>query len=361
MLGGVDTLDPLLLPRGAALPMELLAVAWLLRGRSVAAFALVGAAVCVHAPSAAACAAGMAVAVAPQRDATRSARQTGAFVAAASPVVIGWIVVGGPSAPIVDDAWAVVLDRRLAHHLDPAVWPVHDLAVTAAFGGLGLLTARLAAVRWFLAGCALYGVAGVALGRAGSALALQLEPAQVARLVVLVGAVTAASRVRLDLSRWWLLGAVAMALAVGRWSPDGDRAHFRPGGPDGPEQALARQIAQLDPDSLIVVPAHRFAEVRVLGQRPVFVTWKDGGEALFDRSRALEWKRRIEASCACRPLDEPLEAGLGPGERGAEIRRRIGDGTWAASRDELIAVARREGATHLVVEITDGFELIDVR
>ncbi len=53
--------------------------------------------------------------------------------------------------------------------------------------------------------------------------------------------------------------------------------------------------AEVPPGALVAVPPHALPSVRVHGSRPVFVTWKDGGEALFDRDFALEWARRMEA------------------------------------------------------------------
>ncbi|MCP4868071.1 MAG: hypothetical protein GY898_05080 [Proteobacteria bacterium] len=360
VVGGVDTLDPLLLPRGVALPMELLAVSWLLAGRSTAAFALVGAALCVHAPSAVACAAGMAAAAAPERDPRQATRNTGAFLLGASPVVLLWIATGGPSQPIVDELWARLIYLRAGHHLDPAVWPIRDFVVTGVFLAAGFAFARRAEVRWFLVGTVVYGTVGVALGLAGSSLALQLEPAQAARLVVVVGGAAAVARIRRPCNVGVGLACLLAAAAIGRWSPDGDRAHFHPTGSPGPEQELARELANLPVDSLVMVPPHRFDSVRVVARRAIFVTWKDGGEGLFDRSVALEWKRRIEVACACLPLDEPLIADRRPGARGAELRRRMEAGIRAASPEQLIAAARSEGVTHVVFERGDGFEVVPV-
>jgi len=359
-LGGVDTMDPLLLPRGAALPLEVLAVRYLAEGRTTVAFAVAGAAISVHAPSGVACAAGLAAALAASGDRRSLGRGLVAVALGAAPVLVWWISRGGATTGAVDDAWALVLDRRMAHHLDPRVWPPTDVAFTVAVAGAGLIAPRAAAVRGFLVGAIAYGVVGVALGQANVALALQLEPAQAARLVVVVGGVSCAARGSLPATPAGVLALMLAATAIGRWSPDGERAHLRPGGLDGSEQAFARELRGLPEGSVVMVPPHRFADARVHGRRALFVTWKDGGEALFDRERALEWKRRVEVACACRPLDEPLPADLGPGERLAELRARMATGTRAAGRPALVGAARQEGVTHLVVEAGEGFELLAV-
>jgi hypothetical protein len=361
-VGGAPTMDPLLLPRGAALPLELLALRLLLDGRSAAAFGVAGAAVSIHAPSGTACVAAMAAALGAERDPRRLGWAAAAALVGAAPVLVWWGASGAlePEARIVDEAWAIVLDRRLAHHLDPRVWPARDGAITAVFVLAGLAAARTATLRWVIVGGVLYGVGGVALGQAGVAVALQLEPGQAARLLVVFGGLAAASRIPIRLTPRVGLALVLTSAAVGRWPPDGERAHFHPQGHDGEEQAFARTLRDLPLESLVMVPPHRFGDARVHGRRALFVTWKDGGEALFDRGQAMEWKRRIESACACRPLDEPLAPHLGPGGRLAELRRRMADGVGRAGRERLLDIAREERVTHLVVETEHGFELIEV-
>ena len=66
-LGGVSTLDPLLLNRTAALPLEIFSIAALAAGRSPLSFAVLGLAANLHIPSAAALAAAL-TAVHPAQD-----------------------------------------------------------------------------------------------------------------------------------------------------------------------------------------------------------------------------------------------------------------------------------------------------
>ena len=79
------------------------------------------------------------------------------------------------------------------------------------------------------------------------------------------------------------------------------------------------------------------------------MTWKDGGEALFARAVALEWKTRLEAACDCKPLEEALPLDAEPGVRLRILRDRIEEGLHKASPETEAKAARAAGATHLVL------------
>ncbi len=376
--GGAATLDPLLLHRTAALPIELAALLVLLRGRVIAGFALCGLAFTLHAPSAVALGFGMTfghvVLLRMQAEPStkvggRGLREANAalvgppagFVLGASPLLIPWLVTGGPRASLatVDDAWWSVLVARVPHHLVPSTWPVDvwvSFALWLALGGVsalalvrfaegprselrGLIGVALGCVAWAVS------VGGVAGPVARIALGLQLEAWQATRFVVIAAVFVTVAGVDVLRSRGRtrfaaVLAALLVATAAfGR--ADEDR-RFEPRGPEDAEAAIARWAASnTEEGARFLVPPARFGAFRALSVRPAVATWKDGGEATFSRDIALEWRRRIERVCAC-----SIDGGGGlPG-----LRARLHDGWAARTMEGIRQTAVEEGADWIVVE-----------
>ena len=462
-LGGADVLDPLLLNRGVALPLELAALWLFLRGRAPGSFILLGVAAWIHVPSAVALAfaLGLAWGVSSRQQAWRERAIPLLFAAAAAPLLLRWLIAGDAVEGVwrVDPEWRSILEARLAHHLAPGSWPLRGWLAAAswlALGGVGLLRERprrgqLGPLVWVAAGLVGWSLlAGLGAGSLlGVGLGLQLEPWQAWRLVVVLAALAGAGWLAqveaadlpgrasrglvvllfavgqaplgltvlalvalaerssvLAFERWQvpLLGlcvggllaaifgveggpAVAVvllavvlglalptrvgpaeeALSTLRWAPlltillvlwsagrfkadGGELARLLPLGEPTEEAQVAAWLRQnTEQGALVAVPPHRFESERWRARRPFFVTWKDGGEALFDRGVALEWRRRLEVACACRPLEEPLPQTREPGVRLAELRLRIADGLHRAEPAALAEGLAAEGVKILVL------------
>jgi hypothetical protein len=182
-LGGVATLDPLLLPRGAALPFELFALALLAQRRFASCFALLGAAACLHAPSAAGLAVASCCALLLTADRKRPSQflSPALFFITALPVLGLWLLgeEGGALLSQVDAQWLEIIDLRLAHHIDPGSWPLREWALMLALMGAGGLALRrcpalrqeLRFIAGVVGGLILWAtVAGTLLARGGEAL-----------------------------------------------------------------------------------------------------------------------------------------------------------------------------------------------
>ncbi len=349
-LGGANTADPLVLNRTVALPVELFGVLLWLRGRSLWGFALVGLAACIHAPSAAVLAGAMAIA-GTWRGGLAELRGPAVALLLALPVVVPWLL-GGGSVRVVDPAWAAVLDARMSHHLDARSWAASVWLAQGALllaGGVAFRWARPRAGVGAL-GLALIGVGiavGGLLGTLGQlSLALQLEAWQAFRFVSIgcvllaAGALSGLGKRGLGAGTLIVLGLAIQAHPDTRWQPLG---------PGGEQAELGHWMQQHLPETaLIAVPPDSFDELRPLAERAFYVTWKDGGEALFNRDVALEWTRRVEIACACRPFDAPLPAA---GRLGV-LRARMREGSESADPWELARSLRAEGVTHLILRST---------
>lgn len=204
-LGGVETLDPRLLHRGFALPIELFSLYLVLAGRSVGGFLLAGLALSIHAPSAVPVLIGLAVAQA------TFARQEGwkgwlsplAALPTAAPVL--WPTLREGGAPLfarMDDAWWSIISVRLGHHVDPAQWPIGFFVLfgaTVVVTVLALAAAppqkpvRLGFFVFMGALLAWTAIAGLGAPRLGLALLHQFEPWETTRLLVLLGHAAAAA------------------------------------------------------------------------------------------------------------------------------------------------------------------------
>ena len=373
--GGARTLDPLLLNRGAALPLELFAVVLLLRRRPALACGLTGLAACIHVPSAAATASGLllAWAVAGERTTRRERLAPLAAPLAALPVLLPWLL-GDATEGLarVDEAWRMVLTARLPHHLLPSTWPATAWLVLLAWLALaGVALLRVESLRskrrsLVALGAGLLGwavlVGGVGGSGFGLALGFQLEPWQATRLLIVVAAVVAAGWIaergpvaaaarstRGPARRTALLLALLVgAWLLGRFPPDGrDRARLLPLGEATEEADLARALADATPvGTMIAVPPDRFESARWRTLRPLYVTWKDGGEGLFSRAVALEWRRRMAVASGCDVLAEPAPRG------NAAIRARAADCLEGVDRRALATMLEAEGVDVLVLRAT---------
>jgi hypothetical protein len=302
-LGGAPTHDPLLLPRGVALPFELLALTAALRGKT--AWPLAAAALLIHAPSGAATFAAVA-AIAPGR---------GVLLAG-----LGAALLIGPSwGARIDPAWWEIVVLRVGHHVDPACFPALEWATAAATCGLAALgAARRDAVgtrlRRAVLALALFGpVLSLGLGRAGGlAVAHQVEPWQASRLLVFVAISSAvASRHRIAFVLLWASLLAARAGLPGRAFGD-------PGDPD--ERAVAGFLR--GETGAVRVPPQAFGDLRAHAPNPVTLTWKDGGEALFDRDFAFRWRAEMLAAAPCAEVFAPIGRGTAS-ERTRELRGRL--------------------------------------
>jgi hypothetical protein len=338
-LAGVATLDPLLLPRGAALPLELLALAWLVEQRFAAAFALLGAAACLHAPSAA----GLAVASCVLLAGTGELRRPGwwlcpgLFFVGALPVICLWAAPGSADGILtpVDDAWMAIIDLRLARHIDPSSWPLSEWMGMAAWLGAGALAIRRArgldqggrrSLLLLALGLILWaGLGGTFLARhLRFALALQLEPGGFA-------------------------GIAALALLISH-SSLGHDSRWEPTGPVGPKVEFVQQMAdELPPGSLVAWPPGGFESLRWQAAVPGTPTWKDGGEALFDRALAMRWLKSMRALCDCDPLGARGAQRPSPrADRLTVLRRELDEGWDRRTATDIMKAARGIGATHCV-------------
>ncbi len=333
-LGGAPTLDALFLPRGAALPLELGVVLLFLAGARRRAFGLGGMALLVHAPSAVATLAGLGGAWLLDRSDRR------APLAAIPGALLALALASGAdlSTPTLDpDAWALVR-ARLGHHLDPSRFPPGAWVVAVAWAGATWGASRsLGAPHGRALGGLLAGLLGWALlaGGAGPLLRLRLllnlEPWQALRLVMVLGAVLVshvlAGRSRGLVGAWVLVCLLLSPRPWWRTSSD--------------VMALAHWAREhTEPQDLFVLPPDVAPGFRVRSQRPVFGTWKDGGEGQFSARFAESWSARMRSLSG---LQEPP-------------RRRDAVAAGYAERPlpELLRVAREAGADWLVVPRREG-------
>ena len=345
-LGGAPTLDSLLVPRGLALPLELLAVSLALERRWLGAWLLVGIAVDLHAPSGVALGVGMLAAWWPERDRWWT---PGLAVFAAAPVLV-LSGAAGRLAPM-DLPWWGLAQARLAHHVDPgswapAVWIEAAIWLLLAVAGLRTGPAILRRLGLGLLGWMLVaGLAGLAFH---VPLLVNLEPWQVGRFVVIGGALGLAASAIGHSGPRRAVKAVAAAALVLVFTARADHSGWHPGGPAGEVRALA-DWAQTNTDAghLFVVPPELGA-FRPLARRPVFGTFQDGGELQFDRALASEWARRMEALCGCAPFADPLPPEPTPGARRRALQGVVRDG-YEALADEVLGGLARDAGAHWIV------------
>ena len=376
-LGGVDTADSLLLPRGVALPLELWAWAWFAEGRPRRAFALLGVCLCLHAPSAAAITAALALL---HLRADRSLLPLLLFPLFAAPVLGPWLMSG--TAPLrLDPEHAAVIALRLGHHVDASTWPVAAWRDPLAWLGIVALGWRRAGAQ--LRGATLGLLLVAAVGALGwslrLALPVQLELWQAGRFLTILGAMAAASLlvdgrrslrevaagllavgqvlpggVLLALARQrgapraphpllWATMAAAMLWAAGHPPAGRSRARWAPNPPTWPLQAA---VEGLSPDALVATPPVGFEGLR-RGGVGLYGTWKDGGEGLFDADRAREWRRRMGVLAGVDAL-APIGRVPGRGGRQRLLRQRLQEGFQTQDVAVLAHRLRGEGVRYLI-------------
>lgn len=369
--GHVRTFEPELINRTVAHPLVLAALWQLLRGRPLQAGALCGLAFDLHASSAShAALVCLAAAVADRTLWRRIPAFLGAFALCAAPLMLFVAAQGGPGAWWIDAEWMHVLRWRMPHHLMPWRWPAAVWFAAAWQLGLWIGASR------FIADPAIrrraHG-AVVAVLLTGPLLGtLVAGPLPVAPLLALhlweswlllavlahlaaAGPVVAALRQR----RWALraagiaLGLVLLVgiegLAMGR----GPEPGFRLRGPGVPErelvQALDRMHVPGSPGDMVLVAPTGLTWVRPFAGRSLWVSVKDGGEAVFDRDLALAWRARLAAQCGTDILEGDPPRGQWRGYRA------VGDAAERAFAAQDTATLRRlaseERAWLLIVRV----------
>jgi len=350
-LGGAPTFESLLVPRGVALPLEVLAVVLALDRRWLGAWVLVGLAVNVHAPSGVALGAGLLVAWWPDRERWWT---PGVSVLVALPVLIwGGAAVGRVA---MDSVWLHLVEARLAHHLDPGSWRLTAWGEAAGWlvlAGFGLRNAPSTLRRLGL-GLLLWMLGAGLLGWAFAVpVLMNLEPWQVGRFLVIGGALglvvpmmelTGLRRMAAPV----VLGLVVVGASLAGMGDRGGRARWQPGGPVGDVRALAdwaqRHSGATD---LFVVPPD-LNTFRPLARRPVFGTFQDGGELQFDRRIAIQWARRMETLCGCEPFTDPLPPETRTGDRRRALQETVTDGYESLDPTVLGEIAQAAGASWIV-------------
>jgi len=377
-LGGVATLDPLLLPRGAALPLELFALSALCERRFKIAFFLLGLSACLHAPSAAglAFASCLVLVLCKTERGASSSRYPSVphllspfwFFVAASPVIALWLLAGEQGAGLsqVDPDWLALIDARLSHHIDPKSWPARAwlgmggwmLAGALATHRSLTLQGKLRFLGGLVAGSVLWAVlTGTLLARGlRLELALQLEAWECFRLVtVLVGCCLAiwleeflSSHHSSNRRAAGPALVVILGLALlSSYTAQRQLPKWHPQGAGGIQQDFVEQAASVLPkNSRIFWPPEGFEYERWRSGLPGTPSWKDGGEVLFDRDLAREWLQSTAEVCGCDPLNFPTSGNSG---RLAALRAHLLDSWESRNEDDLRESARRLDATHLVL------------
>ncbi len=365
----VRTFEPELINRTVAHPLVLAAVWQLLRGNPLRAGALCGLALDLHASSAShAAVACLAAAVADRR----LWRQLPAFVGAAAlcgaPLGLYVAAGGGPSAWWVDAEWMEVLRWRMPHHLLPWRWPPGAWVAAAVQLALWVWASRGIAdpavrrrAHGMVAGVLLCGpvLGTLVAGPLPVAPLLALHLWEAWLLLAVLAYLAAAGPVLAALRdpRWTrrLAGGlllVALLVGVEGWTMGrGPRPGVQLTAPRGPEAALVEALARLQvpgsPGDLVIVSPTGLSWLRAATGRSLWVTVKDGGEAVFDRELALAWRQRLADQCGTDVLagDPP------PGEwRGYRAVGQAAEEAFAVQDTaSLRALATRERAWLLIV------------
>jgi hypothetical protein len=151
------------------------------------------------------------------------------------------------------------------------------------------------------------------------------------------------------------LPLLALVLVAAR-DPAIDREPSRllPAGPRGDEGAFLDVIEGLVPEgALLAVPPGQFEGLRARLARPVLVTWKDGGEALFSRTFAIAWAERLRTAAGEDVLLDPLPKRVDRGRRLATLRSRLDDAVHHRPATTLAREAQAQGARFLVLRSFD--------
>jgi len=365
----VHTFEPELINRTAVHPLLLGAVWLAIRGRPIRAAALCGLAFNFHATTATHVAVALAVVtLADPSLRGRAVRAAGAFGICAAPLLALVALRGGPGAWWVDEEWMQILRWRNTHHLFPDRWP-------AAIWGVAVAQLALWAVasRWIpdrgrrrrahllVAGSLLCGplLGSLAAGPLPLAPLLALHLWEAWILVALLAYLAAAGPLisLLRSPRWFLRPAgilIGVALALGFESNAiGIREPpvFDWRGPGDDERALLEALEgprfRVSAGTSLLVPPTGMTWLRPFSGRAVFVTVKDGGEAVFDREMALQWRRRLGELCGHDVLEGSPPADEWRGYRAVGERARA---AFARQTDRaLMRLAARHRAWLLVV------------
>jgi len=312
----VHTFEPELINRTFTHPLLLWALLLLLRGRVIPAAAVCGLAFNVHASTAAHAA--LAVACGAVLDPTLRRRlplAAGAFVLCAAPLLAMTALQGGPAHWWVDDPWMHVLRWRMPHHLFPWRWPAGIWAVAAFQAGLWLAASgrvrpgAVARRSWgVILGVALCGpllgtlaagpfpfapLLGLHLWESWILLAVLAYLAAAGLVAGLLRSSTAASRIA-----GVVLTALLLAAPEGALSGLQTQRSWRVHGLDEDQAALVAFLAsQKDAGAMLLTPPTGMTWLRSSSGRALYVTVKDGGEVVFDRTMALQWRDRLEDLC----------------------------------------------------------------
>lgn len=371
--GHVRTFEPELINRTFAEPAVLVAVLLVLRERVWLAGFVLGLAFDVHATTAfhALLATGVAALV-ESRTRRRVPVMVLAFLVGASPLL--WTIAHRSSGPFwVDAKWLHILKWRMPHHLFPARWPLG--VWTAAVWQLALFAWGLGAARPELRPRVL-GLAG-GVGICAMLGTLAAGPLPLAPLMALH-----------LWEAWLLLAVLAYLLAVGRlvqigrrhpgaavlasafvlvgpeatWMGRPRRAELVWRGPTGDDAALVMALtgplAQVEADRPIVVPPEGPDWLRPWTARPVYVTSKDGGEAVFDRRTAVEWRRRLARLCGTDVLAGPPPQGEWLGYRTVRVRAQAAFARQTAA--DLRALAQSEHLGLFVAPASNSYSGLPV-
>ena len=362
----VFTFEPEVINRTIALPLILWSLSLLLAGRPRRAGAVCGLAFCLHASTGAHM--GLALLVAAVWDRAGWKRVLGMLAAMALTSAPLWFQVlshGGPGSWWVDDEWMHILRWRMPHHLFPWRWPAGVWLAAVFQLGLWLVAARHIAdgrvrrrahavvVSVMLCGpllgtlvggpLPLAPLLGLHLWESWLLLAMLAYLASAALVVALVrrGGVAVVGATVLCA----LLAAGIEAPLVGRDRP----AVFEPLGPSAQQMELVDAIgrAAVPAGNPLLVPPRGYTWLRPWTGRSLFVTSKDGGEAVFDRELALLWRQRLASLCGRDVLDEPPPRDEWKGYR--SVGERATTAFDGQSPSALRALAARERAWLLVV------------
>ncbi len=360
----VYTFEPELINRTLTHPLLLWALLLLFRGRPVQAGAMCGLAFNLHASTAAHTAAAVAVAAAVDPGLRRRLPAVfGAFAAGAAPLLATVALRGGPGPWWVDPEWMQVLRWRMPHHLMPWRWP----------SGVWLAGAFQLAL-WFAAARFLR---DDAVRRRGHGLVLGVLLCGPLLGTAVAGPLPVAPLLALHLWESWLLlallaylasaglvtalastGGIPRRLAAAALllvliaGPEGSvmgvdrRPVFRWRAPAGEDRALARYLEQHGSGPLLVAPVGT-TWLRPATGRALFVTVKDGGEAVFDRELALGWRARLTRLCGTDVLTGAPPPGEWRGYRTVGLAAT--DAFAARSTSALRTLATEERAWQLVV------------
>jgi hypothetical protein len=184
----------------------------------------------------------------------------------------------------------------------------------------------------------------------GLALALQLEPWECFRFVtILAGCALGlwASRAPTRILVSVLSGSILISYAT-----LGHSSRWQPTGPQDAAAEFVQKIAdEIPPKSLIAWPPGELDSLRWKAGMAGTPTWKDGGEALFDRVLAMHWLDSMRTLCNCDPLSPVGASVAGKASEGlAGLRSQLRSGWESQHGKELTQAAEALGASHCVLK-----------